>query len=178
MPAEKDIRRGKDVLVAGIVETQKQVGMLPDVALAEKWADPIIHETDKTLTEAEEKAKLSPKKKAVEEKPLEEGQRGGLVNWDLKTDKLTPQKGAKLKVYFVPQKQEDILIYKRLKLLAKYPEWKTRVLNAWFAPLPPWMDAKEKKSHRADRILKIIEDSDKIFGERKVKEKPRKLIVG
>ena len=174
MPAELDLRRGKDLLVAGAVETQKQVGMIPDVSLAEKWAEPLVDQTDKELA-VQKPAVPKPKPEVVSP---EEGKRGGLVDWDLQANQLRPLPGAKLKKYFVPRGIDNILLAQRLKLLSKFPEWRKRVLDAFLAPPPPGVELKEALELRTKRVLKVVEASDLVFGERKIREAPKKIIFG
>lgn len=160
---EETLRQVKDDLVSGIVETQKRVGMLPDVGKAERFVDPIINEQARKTEEAKPEPKAKPEDSLPGGKPYREAGRfdreeGAYVR-PLGTV-TTQRDGTATGIDLGRRGQslgEQFVIRQRLAFLARIPEWRDKVMKAWMSGEPAHV--------KADRILEILEASYKVFGD-------------
>lgn len=165
-PPEDKVRAVRDKLVGGIVESQHRTGMLPDVEAAQRFATGTLEQLLKERR-SPESHQSSPSAPAEEDRAqaVEEGTRFiarpvGSYNFGTGTFKQLP--GVPLRES--RQDVEQRLLHERLALLSRIPEWRKRVLDAWFSPGNP--DA------RAARVMNVVIDSDRVFGKRRPVREP------
>jgi len=163
--AEETIRETKDRLLEGLTDTQKRMGALPDVKAAEDWAVPILMQEVAKVEEERERGLLA--KPAAQPAPDEVRKIDedttfvrrtiGTFKIDWKTGQVEAQGPIRLRQRQGPPPGEQQLLDQRLALLQRYPEWRKRVMEAWFS------DANQ--SNAADKVLAVLEDSNRLFGD-------------
>ena len=174
---ETKLREIKSDLLERVTDQQKKWGsVVPDVAAAEAFIDPILRKTevrheedriqDLIRTEPEpavrdDDAKALPETvSGVKDKVV--ANYSGTYDWNLKTDQVTPYKGSWKPKRKPREDAETLAARHRIRFLKNIPEWRTKLEQAFLAMIPE--RAKEQ------RIREILDDSNRLWPDWK---KPR-----
>lgn len=153
---EEDIRKTKDILVEGIVDTQIRAGLIPDVGLAAEWYEPIL---DKTIKEVEEQRSAGPAPAtaptpARERSEDDQVKTRALGEVNLRTGEFVPSVEAKPRR--VPSYEEQ-WIGMRMRLLTAFPDWRAKLYRAFVDP--------GSRLERAARMITVLDQSTTTFGD-------------
>jgi len=172
---EETGREAIDRVVSGVIDTQKQLRVpVPDVAKAEAFAKKVVDETIKKHEERQAKpeppAPIGDVHRPLAEKALAvPGTQE--INRDVSlSDWTAPQGKAHVAGITPPRPLEDMLLEARVNMLGQFPEWAAK-LHAAAAEADALSikrktsDWKEIQSLRADFMMKVIEQSNAIFGD-------------
>lgn len=200
---EETAREAVAAICEGAASDARAVGKIPDVAAIETFAQGVVarqiavHEEtcaklggipskprqDPVLPDAHLEV-LSDDLGAVEHtvKPL------GIVDWNTATNEMQIRPGASPKLTRRERRRlrptrEDMLLKARLDILMDKPEWAMRIVAAWHrgcqvAIMRGIYTHKEIESMGADEVIKVADDSNRIFGDWKTPPRvPQKIIV-
>jgi hypothetical protein len=176
--SEQTGRQALDHVVKLIVDTQKQLGVEPSQSKAEAFAKPLVLEQFRRHEEAQRRAPLVDKdgvdargstaKSGQAKDRIGRGEVGDYQavlrrpDWD--------GRQAQKK----PADKEDRLVLSRCNLLGQFPEWRDRLMKAAFDGECAAMmsgsphdrqDWKRRQSIIGDFMMRVIEQSNAVFGD-------------
>jgi len=165
--------------VAGVAEQQRIAGRLPDTRAAEAFVRPIVEQTIKKHEERAVRDWLTPKSYARDDsaqvKPGESKARLDRGDVGENTTVISrPIDWKRKQAQKRPKNSEDRKLLERMELLEIFPEWRNRLLKAAadgeMAAINSGspqdrQDMKRRMSIVADHMLKVVEQSNNVFGD-------------
>lgn len=176
---EKEIRAAKDKLVSGMAQSQREAGMLPLIRETEDWVNEVVDDTVKKHEERYAKG-LVKDAPEVSPSPINVEKHAGTFEWDLEKNSFSPIGQVDPRFYEKPgipnQTREDKLIEQRLNMLLSFPEWHTKISDAWSKGIA----RTGQMSSAADDVLRLIDLSSNVFGDWRnpPKDTGKLIIVG
>lgn len=182
--SEATVRRAIDKMTGGVVQDQRQAGMLPEPEKARQFVQQTIERTliDREAQRAREALPTTkpatPPVDPVKPSDTDELRHiagGPVAQYNFQTGVLTPEQGREEILRRRPKMPPGFApIDERIRLLASLPDWRDKLTQAWgpaFAPPPiggtreQWESWREERTKGRDRVMAVVEDSCRVFGD-------------